>query len=130
MPPEIQNFIERLIREHEHDGVQAAQIKDFNIFGSLPSRVTTEGKTIATTGNIDWHIIAPISGQLSEVDFSGTDALAANDTNYITFSITNLGRGGAGTTAMLQASDANTTKATGGTAIAADTVRELLISNA
>ena len=137
MRPEIQNLIneldaklERLIREHNHDGLQATLVQDFNIFGSLPSRVPTEGKTIATTGNTDWYIIAPISGQLSEVDFSGTDALAANDTNYITFSITNLGRSGAGSTAMLQSSDANTTKATGGTAISADTVRELLVSNA
>ena len=136
MPPTIQNRIdeleakiEKLILEHEHDGLQSTQIKDFDIFGELPSRLNTEAQTIATTGNIDWYIIAPISGRLSEIDFSGTDALAANDTNYITFSITNLGRAGSGSIAMLAATDVNTTKATGGSAIAADTVRELLISN-
>lgn len=120
----------RSIQEHEHDGIEATQIKDFNIFGEIASRLNTEGKTVATTGNTDWYIIAPISGQLSEIDFSGTDALATHADNYITFSITNLGRAGAGSTAMLQASDTNTTKATTGTAIAADTVRELLVSNA
>jgi hypothetical protein len=81
--------------------------------------------TIATTGNTDIHVIAPQTGTLASVDFSGVDALAANDTNYITFSITNLGQAGAGSTAMLAATDANTTKATGGSAISANTKRAL-----
>ena len=122
-------YIDTKIREHQHDGMQAPQVNYFDIFGSVPTNNSTEGKTITTTGNTDWYAIAPIAGRLDSIDFSGSDALAANDTNYITFSITNLGRGGAGTVAMLQASDVNTSKATGGSAIVADTVRELLVSS-
>jgi len=83
--------------------------------------------TIATTGNIDSYVIAPETGTLDAVDFSGIDALATNDSNYITFSITNLGQAGAGTTVMLAATDANTTKATGGTAIVANGKRSLTV---
>lgn len=90
--------------------------------------VVTQSQTVATTGNTDWYVIVPETGTLSSADFSGIDALAANDTNYLTFSITNLGQAGAGTTVMLAATDANTTKATGGTALAANTKRSLTIS--
>ena len=60
-----------------------------------------QGGTIATTGNSDTFIIAPYSGVVSGAIFSGVDALAANNTNYITFSITNLGQAGAGSAASL-----------------------------
>ncbi len=83
--------------------------------------------TVATTGNTDCYVIAPEAGTLDSVDFSAVDALAAHDTNYITFSITNLGQAGGGSTAMLAATDANTTKATGGTAIAANTKRSFTV---
>lgn len=89
--------------------------------------VLVESATIATTGNTDKHIIAPFAGVLTGVDFSAVEALAANDTNYITFSLTNLGQDGDGTTAMLAASAANTTKSTGGTAIAALDKRSLTL---
>jgi hypothetical protein len=73
--------------------------------------------TIATTGTQDSYVIAPDTGILASVDFSCTEALAASDTNYITFTLTNLGQSGSGTTAMLATSPAgaNTTKTTGGT---------------
>lgn len=85
--------------------------------------------TVATTGNTDGYIVVPATGVISSVDFSGVDALATNDSNYITFSITNLGQAGAGSTAVLAATDANTTKATGGTALAANTKRTLTLSS-
>jgi hypothetical protein len=91
------------------------------------SRQTGE-KTIATTGNTDWYMVAPFAGTLTGIDFSGIDALATSDTNYVTFSATNLGQAGAGSAAMLAAADANTTKATGGTAVAANTKRSLTLS--
>lgn len=84
--------------------------------------------TIATTGNTDEYVIAPVNGSLSEALFSGLDALAANDTNFITFTITNLGQAGAGSTVMLAAVDGNTTKATGGSALAANTKRALTLN--
>lgn len=84
--------------------------------------------TIATTGSTDIYLIIPETGTLSSVDFSGVDALAASDTNYITFSITNLGQAGAGAVVMLAATNANTTKATGGTALSANTKRTLTLT--
>lgn len=86
-----------------------------------------QGGTIATTGNTDEYVIVPKSGKITEINFSGIDALAAHDTNYITFSVTNLGQDGLGTTAVLAATDANTTKATGGAALAANTKRTLTL---
>lgn len=123
---ELKRDFERQIREHQHDGNQATQIKYFDMFGEAPSNILLRPATIAVAaGNNDDYIIAPISGRLVSVDFSALAALAANDTNYITWTITNLGQAGAGTTAMLAATNANTTKATGGTAIVADTKRTL-----
>lgn len=88
----------------------------------------TPGTTdIATTSNTDEYVIASKSGVLVGVDFSSLAALAANDTNYITFSITNLGQAGAGSTAMLAATDPNTTKATGGSALVANSKRQLVL---
>lgn len=82
--------------------------------------VQTDTFTKATTGASDQYVIVPEAGTLSSVDFSGIDALAASDSNYITFTITNLGQAGAGTTVMLAATAPNTTKATGGSAIVAN----------
>ena len=87
-----------------------------------------QGATIATTGNADVFVIAPVSGVLSAAWFSGVDALAASDINYITFTITNLGTSGSGTAAMLAATDANTTKTTGGTALTANAQRVLSLN--
>ena len=85
--------------------------------------------TIATTGDMDTYVIAPEAGSLTSVDFYGLDALAANNSNYITFTVTNLGQSNVGTTVMLEAVDSNTTKASGGSAIAAHTKRSLVVNS-
>jgi len=90
--------------------------------------VVTESFTKATTAASDIYVIVPEAGSLSSVDFSGIDALAANDTNYITWTITNLGQAGAGTTVMLAATAPNTTKATGGAAVVANGKFPLTVS--
>lgn len=105
---------------------------DFNVLVTPASAqgsktVQSTEKTVATTGNTDFYFIVPEAGVLSSIDFSGIDALAANDTNYVTFSLTNLGQAGGGSTAMLAATDPNTSKATGGAAIAANTKRSLTL---
>jgi len=85
--------------------------------------------TIATSaGNNYLYVTVPQTGTLAEADFVGVDALATSDTNYITFTITNLTQAGAGTTVMLAATAANTTKATGGTAIVANGRRALTLT--
>lgn len=96
------------------------------VFVNLRKHVHANGATIATAaGNNDVYVIVPETGIVDSIEFSGVDALAASDTNYITWTVTNLGQAGAGSTAVLAASDANTTKATGGTALAANTKRTL-----
>jgi fumarylacetoacetate (FAA) hydrolase family protein len=80
--------------------------------------------TIPTAaGDTDTYIAAPCTGRLLDIHLSGGAALATSDTNYVTFAVTNVEAGA--TTAMLAATDANTTKATGGTAIASATKRTL-----
>lgn len=87
-----------------------------------------QGATIATTGNSDVYVIVGSDGTLSSADFSGVDALATSNTNYLTFSITNLGQAGGGSTAMLAATAANTTQTTGGTALSANARRSLTLN--
>lgn len=84
--------------------------------------------TIATTSNTDDYVICPFAGTLTGGDFSGVDVLAASNTNYLTFSITNLGQAGSGSNPLLAATAANTTQVTGGTAIAANTKWALTIN--
>jgi len=84
--------------------------------------------TIATTSNTDFYVICQRGGTVVGVDFSGVDALAASDTNFITWSITNLGQAGAGSNPILAATAANTTQVTGGTALAANTKRSLTLN--
>lgn len=83
--------------------------------------------TIATTSTSDMYLSAPVTGSLTGIDFSSLDALAADDTNYITYTAVNLGQSGGGSTAMLAVSDANTTKTTGGTALTALARRALTV---
>lgn len=91
--------------------------------------LATPGTTsIATTGDTDEYLIVPKSGRLVAAFFSSLAALAAHDTNFVTFLITNLGQAGAGSAAMLLATDVNTTKITGGSAIAANTKRALSLN--
>lgn len=61
----------------------------------------------------------PRGGFLVSAEIVGEDSLAANDTNFLTFALTNKLGAGSGTTAMLAATAANTTQATGGTGITA-----------
>lgn len=71
--------------------------------------------------------IMPRAGRLLTASIAGEDTLAANDTNYLTFAITNK-QAGSGAVAMLAATDPNTTKVTGGSAWTAHTERSLTIS--
>ena len=121
-------YTNQQIEEHIHDGNFSQRINFFDIFGySEPVNVISP--TIGTAAaSYDVYMLAPRSLTLTEVNFSGLDALAASDSNYITWSITNLGQTGAGSAAMLAATDVNTTKATGGSALSANTKRTLTLS--
>jgi hypothetical protein len=85
---------------------------------SLKTIQTTLG-TIATTGTFTGYCRVPSTGTLATVGFVAASNLAANDTNYITFTCTNVTQ-----SKTLFANDATeNTKATGGTAITADGLR-------
>jgi len=128
-----------IVGTYENIGTTAAsnfQLKSAAVANVVRSQMSTPAgskiqearpATIATTGNTDIYVVVGEAGSLDSVDFSAVDALAAHDTNYVTFSITNLGQAGAGSTAMLAATDANTTKLTGGSAISANTKRSLTV---
>lgn len=100
------------------------------VWASAKKSVNVVMGTIATTSTTDAYIIVPETGVLESIDLSPLVALATDDTNYITFSVTNLGQAGAGSTAMLATSPAgiNTTKITGGTALAVNTKMSLTLS--
>lgn len=84
--------------------------------------------TIATTGNTDCYIIAPVTGYLSSFEFSGTDALAGDDTNYITWTVKNLNKGLIAPPDLLATDDLNTTKDTGGQDVPQDAKIALVLS--
>lgn len=85
------------------------------------------GASIATTSTTDTYFQVPKSGRVISIKFSSLAALAANDTNYITWTVVNLGQAGAGSTALISTSDLNTTKATGGVAITASASKSLVL---
>jgi hypothetical protein len=107
------------------------QIQAAAITGALASTVmatksvTVPFSTIATTGAQELLVQAPAAGTLIAARFVGKDALATDNTNYLTFALTNKGQAGAGSTAMLSATASGTTQTTGGAAIAAYTSRNL-----
>lgn len=91
---------------------------------------TTAGTTsIATTSTTDEYIVVAKTGKVTAAKLNSLSGLAAHDTNYLTFEITNLGAAASGTAALLAATDANTTKATGGSLLTANVVRSLTLSS-
>lgn len=82
----------------------------------------------ATTGTQTGYVYVPRAGRLVSARIIAEDGLTADDTNYVTFAIANKLASGSGSTAMLAATDANTTKATGGTGITAVVGRSLTVN--
>lgn len=91
---------------------------------------STAGTTsIATTSTTDEYVVAAKTGKVTAVKLLSLGGLATSDTNYITPTVVNLGAAGSGTAALLAVSDANTTKATGGSALTANVVRSWTLSS-
>jgi hypothetical protein len=119
-----------------HDGVSAAPESSVSESGSsfyFGRRLKDYGvhvpglASIATTSTTDSYFQVPKAGRVLSIKFSSLAALAASDSNYITWSVTNLGQAGAGSTALLKTDDLNTTKATGGAAIVATSNKSLVL---
>lgn len=85
--------------------------------------------TVPTTVGAESTVIAKYTGTLTAVSLVGGVALAASDTNFITWAIQNKGAGAANV-AMLATTPAgtNTTKVTGGAAVVAYTKQPLTLS--
>lgn len=110
---------------HTHDGILSQRINFFDIF-SYTEQLNVISQTIAVgAGNYDTYFIAPRSIKVFQIDFSATDALATNNTNYITWSIVNLGQSGAGTGELL---GTNNTTVTNGSAISANTKKTFALT--
>lgn len=83
--------------------------------------------TIAATGATTTYATVPKSGRVVACYFTGIETLAVDASNRVAFTIVNLGQAGAGTADVILATAANSTHATGGAAITANTPRALTI---
>ena len=79
-------------------------------------------------GTVDVYIMAPEDGMLHSVEFSVSDDLAASDTIYLGFFLTNLGQNGLYYVEMLSSSPENTTRITGGSPLVANSRRVLKLT--
>ena len=94
---------------------------DMSASAGLTSIQTKLGD-IATTGTFDTYVRVSKTGTISAITMMLDSNLSTSDTNYITFTATNL----TGTKVLLNAAGANnTTKVTGGTAITAEASRTM-----
>jgi len=67
--------------------------------------------TIPTAaGTIEVPVIAPEDGYLHSIEVSFNEALAANDTNYVSFFMINYGQDGLGSVSMLAPTGENTSR--------------------
>jgi len=117
------------IRTYPRTGFDELQITGNSASTTLNAKIcqaqvglipTAAGTTVA-------NMLAPFAGTLVAARFVATDALTTHDTNFLTWGVINKGTG-AGSTAMLAATAANTTKITGGSALVAFTPRTLTLS--
>ena len=102
------------------NGVITAKILDANVTTPKLSAAANSraiivplGSVAATTSQVVF--VAPTAGTLNAAKIVTKDAVAANDTNYWTFTLTDKGATGAGTDKIVE----KTTKVTGGAALVA-----------
>jgi hypothetical protein len=101
----------------------AAQTKEVAV--TIGTIATGAGSTVVTV-NVPKSIAA--ASKLTNVRFVSAVALSASDTNYVTFGLVNKGAGGVGTQTLVDiTAAANSTKATGGTALVAYAGRDLTL---
>lgn len=81
---------------------------------------------ISATANFS-VLLPAVAGTITAIALATKTAVAADDTDYWTFAAVNKGAAGTGTTALLAATDANTTKSTGGSAMTAYVARALTL---
>jgi len=97
----------------------AATADKLSIVANSRPVIVPLGTVSATTSQVAF--VAPTAGSLNAAKIVTKDAVAADDTNYWTFTLTNKGAAGAGTDKIVE----KTTKATGGSALEAYTALSL-----
>ncbi len=117
------------INEYPRTNFDQFQMTGANLSGDARSKVeTTVIPTIPTAaGTVEVLLIVPFAGTITSVRVAFKDGLTANDTNFVTFRLINK------TTAdsdVIAATDANTSKATGGSAVTAYATRTLTLASA
>jgi len=100
----------------------AIQAKD--IHANLIIDRPQAGRTVATTGATTIAIQAPRAGTIGGFSLTPLNALAADNTNYLTFAVSNATQ----TKTLTAAVDANTTKLTGGVALVANERHPLTVT--
>jgi hypothetical protein len=101
----------------------AARTKEGRLdFGTIATAAGTTIKTLLLPTQIG-------TGTITKVRWVDKDALATSDVNYVKWKVVNKGAAGAGTQVLVDdAAASNTTKTTGGTALAAYTPRDLTLA--
>lgn len=117
------------IRSYPRTGYDEISMTGANLSGTARSKnfPLTIPTVPTAAGTLELLAIIPFAGTVSSVRVAFKDALTAHDTNFVTFRLINK------TTAdsdVIAATDANTTKLTGGSAIVAYTTRTLTLANA
>jgi predicted RecA/RadA family phage recombinase len=97
----------------------AATADKLSIVANSRPVIVPLGAVAATTSQVAF--VAPTAGSLNAAKIVTKNAVAANDTNYWTFTLTDLGDDGTGTDKIVE----KTTKATGGSGLAAYTPLDL-----
>lgn len=95
----------------------------------MKKTITITVPTVATAaGSVNGYGISP-GGRLVSAVFSAVDALGTHATNVLSFALKNLGQDGLGTTDMLNTGAGNSTNSTGGSALAANAKRSLVLNS-
>lgn len=114
--------------------IPRTQLDEVQVTGadmSGTARSKTIQKTITTiptaAGTAEFLVIVPFASTISSVRVVFKDALATDNTNFVTFRLINKSAADAD---IIAATDANTTKTTGGSALTAYTPRTLTLATA
>lgn len=120
----------------ENAKVLMGVIQSGSITGSLLATAGATKEIAIALGSISatasWNLIVPnVAGVVTGVRFACATDVTANDTDYWTFGLVNKGPAGTGTTKVVDATAAaNSTKATGGSAVSDYITRSLTIDAA
>lgn len=101
---------------------------DGSMLSTAASTQSLDKQIGAVAATASFAFVAPVTGKISGVTFVNSVAVATSDTDNWTFALVNKGPANAGTQQLLNTGNVNSTKATGGSALAAYTPRALTLT--